>query len=74
MGSEMCIRDSAYSGGNWCAGSGVYRATGWGAYLQRHNYRRPARLPCAVLLYPTAAGADLLPVAGKPGEEATGEK
>ena len=39
-----------------------------------HNYRRPARLPCAVLLYPTAAGADLLPVAGKPGEEATGEK
>jgi len=33
-----------------------------------------ARLPCAVLLYPTAAGADLLPVAGKPGEEATGEK
>jgi hypothetical protein len=23
---------------------------------------------------PTAAGADLLPVAGKPGEEATGEK
>ncbi len=54
--------------------AGVYRTTGWGAYLQRYNYRRPTRLPCAVLLYPTAAGADLLPVAGKPGEEATGEK
>lgn len=45
-----------------------------GSIPQRYNYRRPTRLPCAVLLYPTAAGADLLPVAGKPGEEATGEK
>ena len=61
------------------AGIGVLEAVfiallAGGAYLQRHNYRRPTCLPCAVLLYPTAAGADLLPVAGKPGEEATGEK
>ncbi len=43
-------------------------------YLEREHYRRPARLSRPVLLYPTAAGADLLPVTGKPGEEAAGEK
>ncbi|STI96706.1 inner membrane protein [Escherichia coli] len=61
------------------AGIGVLEAVfiallGWGAYLQRHNYRRPARLPCAVLLYPTAAGADLLPVAGKARRRSYGRK
>ncbi len=45
-----------------------------GAYIQGHNYRRPTRLPCAVLLYPAAAGAGLLSGTGKPGEEAAGEK
>lgn len=72
--SSIAGRHRAYSGGDRCAGSGVYRTTGWGAYLEREHYRRPARLSRPVLLYPAAAGADLLPATGKPGEEATGEK
>lgn len=34
----------------------------------------PCSLTVCCITLSTAAGADLLPVAGKPGEEATGEK
>ncbi|ESH59536.1 hypothetical protein SEEB2780_06628 [Salmonella enterica subsp. enterica serovar Bareilly str. 2780] len=67
-------RHRAYSGRHRRAGGRIPRVAGGRTYVARHDYRRPARVPCALLFYSPVAGAGVLSDPGEPGEEVAGEK